>query len=131
VSAPPFWPWWLGAASFAVVTVGCCVVARRPLGVSGVLARFVRLRAELDDERRRRALAADEGAVEAALLAATAEAFGPSAALDTGAPTPPPHRRSPGPILPDDGGRRGCADCAAVYVATAVGVSFLLEGGLR
>ncbi len=113
MSAAPFWPWWLGAASFAVVTVGCCVVARRPLGVSGVLARFVRLRVELDDERRRRALAADEAAVEAALLAATAEAFGPGTPREAGAGDAPSHARSPGPILSGDGGRRGCADCAA------------------
>jgi uncharacterized protein len=132
VNAAPFWPWWLGAASFAIVTVGCCVVARRPLGVSGVLARFVRLRAELEHERCRRALAADEALAEAAMLAATAEAFGPAAAHDDGAaraPTPPP---GPGPIV---AGRRGCADCATAgsrptLAGHAVFLAAIALGGL-
>jgi hypothetical protein len=60
------------------VTVGCCIVARRPLGVSGVLGRFVNLRAELEVERRRALMACGgDGALEAALLAATEKAFGP------------------------------------------------------
>lgn len=114
MSAAAFLPWWVGAASFAIITVGCCVIARRPLGVSGVLARFVRLRAEIEDERRRRALASDEAAVEAALLAATAEAFG--ACADPAVETPVAAAPAPslGPILADgDGARRGCLDCAA------------------
>lgn len=77
----PYLPWWLGAAILAVVTVGSCIVARRPLGVSGIVARFVRLRAEVETDRARAAVArADEDALEAALLEATRDAFGPLAA---------------------------------------------------
>src|SRR5512133_422085 len=69
--------WWLGAAALALVTVGSCIVARRPLGVSGIVARFVNLRAELAADRDNAAVAkADDATLEAALLAATLEAFG-------------------------------------------------------
>jgi hypothetical protein len=114
-----YWPWWLGAASLALVTVGTCIVARRPLGVSGILARFVNLRAELSAARQRRVMAANEAALEAMLLAATAEAFGPSAGGDAGEvhlPVPGgPAAASPraGP-LPLATGRRGCGpSCGA------------------
>lgn len=74
-------PWWLGAAALALVTVGSCIVARRPLGVSGIVARFVNLGAEVEADRARAAAArAGEAALEAAMLAATLEAFGPGAA---------------------------------------------------
>ncbi len=136
MSAAPYWPWWLGAASLAVVTVGCCIVARRPLGVSGILARFMGFRTELEVERQRHAMAANEAAVEAALLAATAEAFGA------------------GPVVPDAGGasgtpsgvaapeltvigapRKGCADCAAPDARPSLGahatfLAAILLGGL-
>lgn len=70
------WPWWLGAAGLAAVTVGSCLVARRPFGVSGIVGRFVNWREELAAERSRVAMGfADEAALEAALAAATAEAF--------------------------------------------------------
>jgi hypothetical protein len=72
-----YWPWWAGAAALAAITVGCCIVARRPLGVSGILSRFVNLREELTQERQARAMASRDDAVEAAMLAATLEAFGP------------------------------------------------------
>ncbi len=74
---PIYWPWWAGGLALAVVTVGCCIVARRPLGVSGILERVVNIRDELRAERARAAAeAAGDAAFEAALLAATAEAFG-------------------------------------------------------
>jgi uncharacterized membrane protein YedE/YeeE len=70
------WPWWLGAAGLAGVTVGSCVVGRRPFGVSGILGRLVNWRAERSAERSRAQMAsADDAALEAALAAATAEAF--------------------------------------------------------
>jgi hypothetical protein len=79
---PPYWPWWAGGASLAVVTVGCCIVARRPLGVSGILARLVNVREELRAERARAAgEAMDPAALEELLAAATAEAFASGAAL--------------------------------------------------
>lgn len=85
MTAASYWPWWLGAASLGAVTVSSCIVARRPLGVSGILGRFVRLREELAVERQRRAAAADHAALEAALLAATADAFGAAAPVAPGA----------------------------------------------
>jgi uncharacterized membrane protein YedE/YeeE len=97
-----YWPWWLGAVVLAAVTVGTCLVARRPLGVSGILARFVNLPAELSAARRRRVMAANEAALEALLLAATAEAFGPAASPTDPAP---PARLAPLPLAK---GRRGC-----------------------
>ena len=130
MSGGPFWPWWLGAASLALVTVGCCVVARRPLGVSGILGRFVSLREELEAERRRRVMEANAAALEAALVAATAEAFGPAAAGSSapgcsGAPEVPAIGAPP----------RGCADCGTARSRPSVGAHavFLLAivlGGL-
>lgn len=73
-----YWPFWIGAPALALVTVGACLVGRRPLGVSGIVARFVDLRREIHAERGRAAVAAaDDAVIEAALLAATLEAFGP------------------------------------------------------
>jgi hypothetical protein len=113
-----FWPWWLAAASLAVVTVGCCVVARRPLGVSGILARFVNLRDELDVERQRRAAEhVDPAALEAAMLAATAEAFGPAAPVDAVFPGPAfASPRDPGMIVLRAPGSAPCADPLACAV---------------
>jgi hypothetical protein len=83
----PYLPWWLAALALAVVTVGCCVVARRPLGISGILGRFVNFREERAAEVEREQLArADDAALEAAFLAATADAFGPALASAGGAP---------------------------------------------
>lgn len=114
MTAEPYWPWWLGAASLAAVTVACCVVSRRPLGVHGILARFVSLRAELWAERQRRMMARNEASLEAALLAATAEAFAaepvPSDAGGACGPTS-------GVTAPDATAiavaRKSCSDCAA------------------
>lgn len=72
-------PWWVGAAALALVTVGSCIVARRPLGVSGILARFANVRGELRADRARAEVErAGDAALEAAMLAATLEAFGPA-----------------------------------------------------
>jgi hypothetical protein len=114
VSTAPYWPWWLAAASLAVVTVGCCIVARRPLGVSGILARFTNFREELEAERRRRALAAREAELEAALLAATAEAFAtlPDAPAGCGSIA----GASPGSAADAStiaARRKGCAECTS------------------
>jgi uncharacterized protein len=78
-----YWPAWVVAPALAAVTVGFWLTVRRPLGVSGVLARFTRVREELAFDRGNATLAADAAALEAAMTAATAEAFGlPPGALD-------------------------------------------------
>jgi hypothetical protein len=95
------WPWWLGAAGLAGVTVGSCVVGRRPFGVSGILGRLVNWRAERAAERSRATMAsADDAALEAALAAATAEAFadlGPAVEAAGGSLLPPPAGAVPAP----------------------------------
>jgi hypothetical protein len=77
------------------VTVGSCLVGRRPFGVSGIVGRFVSFQAEREAERSRLVMAsADEAALEAALEAATAEAFaGLLPALDPAAPALEPATR--------------------------------------
>lgn len=93
-----YWPFWIGGAGLAAVSVLHLIWVGRPLGISGELARLLRLRA---DERERRAeerLA--QGELDAALLAATLARFGdamppdiPAAGgADTAHSTPP--RRS-------------------------------------
>lgn len=72
-----FWPWWLTALALGSVTVGYWIVVRRPLGVSGVLARFTRVGEELEFDRGVAAVNnADQSALEAEMLALTQEAFG-------------------------------------------------------
>lgn len=116
MSPGAFWPWWLGAVCLAVVAVGCCVVCRRPLGVSGVLARFVGLRRELEAERRRRVMDADAAALEAALLAATAEAFGPAGAAPAAQAAATADARASGRA------RRGCVGCGAAESRPSIGI---------
>ena len=71
-----FWPFWVTAPALGAITVGYWILLRRPLGVSGVLARFSRVREELQVDRGFAALEADRADLEAAMLAMTAEAFG-------------------------------------------------------
>ncbi|BDG01195.1 YeeE/YedE family protein [Anaeromyxobacter oryzae] len=121
-----FLPWWLAAIGLALVTVGSCVVARRPLGVSGILSRLVNLRAELAADRFR-ARASDEAALEAALLAATAEAFGPGPTLpDGGLPVLAGEVAEPGAVTPCGAAAaaapQGCAaGCGAPATTPTVG----------
>jgi uncharacterized protein len=75
----PYWPSWLVAGALGVLTVGYWIALRRPLGVAGVLARFSRLREEAEFDRGAAVLQADQAALEAAMAALTAEAFGPLA----------------------------------------------------
>jgi uncharacterized protein len=73
----PYLPWWLTALALGSITVGYWIAIRRPLGVSGVLARFTRVREELEFDRGVAAVNdADQSALEAELLAMTREAFG-------------------------------------------------------
>jgi uncharacterized protein len=72
-----FLPWWLAALALGSITVGYWIAVRRPLGVSGVLARFTRVREELEFDRGVDAVnQADRTALEAELMALTLEAFG-------------------------------------------------------
>lgn len=70
------WPFWATAPALGAITVGYWVLLRRPLGVSGVLARFSRIREEAEVDRGFAAMEADPAALEAAMLAMTTEAFG-------------------------------------------------------
>jgi hypothetical protein len=82
-----FWPFWIVAPALGAVTVGYWIALRRPLGVSGVLARFSRVREEAEFDRGAAVLQEEQAALEAAMAALTAEAFGPPVELDAaGAP---------------------------------------------
>ncbi len=99
-----YWPWWIAAAALGALTVGAWLLTRRPLGVSGIMGRFVNLREELAVQRSERAFARDGAAAEAALLAMTREAFGdlpsPSEVPLGAAPAPPAGRAlAPRPSL--------------------------------
>lgn len=122
---PLYWPWWAGGACLAVITVGCCIVARRPLGVSGLLERMVNLPEELAAERMRAATAAaGEAALEAALLAATAEAFGATGPDPAAARFAAAQPASGGLALPvvASGRREACGgQCASPLVRPTVG----------
>lgn len=67
-----YWPWWMGALALAGVTFGFWIATRRPLGISGFYARLLAWRASREHDR----LAADEAALEVALLEATRKRFG-------------------------------------------------------
>lgn len=138
-----YWPFWIAGPALALVTVGACLVGRRPLGVSGVLARLADLPRELRAERQREALAsADTDAVEAALLAATLEAFGPAPALAGLGPDAGSATVSSAPALalaPAAGPAPGCGtSCGAaasrptlgahaVFLAAIVAGGFLVQ----
>jgi hypothetical protein len=99
-------PWWLGAIGLAVLTVSACLVARQPLGVSGILGRMVNLREELRAQRREAAVGeVDEAALMAALAAATAAEFGETAPalaaseLEPAAPPPGPAPAASCPVV--------------------------------
>jgi len=96
------WPWWLTALALGSITVGYWIAVRRPLGVSGVLARFTRVGEELEFDRGVAAVSqADQGALEAAMLAMTLEAFG-EVGPATVRPAPPTARgeEPPPPMEP-------------------------------
>lgn len=131
-----YWPWWAGAAALAAVAVGSCLVGRRPLGVSGVLARVLGWRGELAAERQRAALeAADEAALEAALEAATAEAFaGMAGALEAAGPAAlscalPVAAPAAGPGV-TRGVTSPCHDCGAPAARPTLGAHAVFLGGI-
>lgn len=70
-------PWWGTALALGTLPVCYWIALRRPLGVSGVLARFTRVREELEFDRGVAAVNNfDQSALEAEMLALTREAFG-------------------------------------------------------
>jgi uncharacterized membrane protein YedE/YeeE len=90
-----FWPWWLSAAALAAIAVGFFVALRRTMGVSGSLARVAHVRDELAIAPESRELDSDPAAIEAALMAATIEAFGDSCeAILSSAEIAPPETRA-------------------------------------
>lgn len=104
-------PWWAAGAALAVTAVGHWIVERRPLGVSGVVARFANVRGELRAEREASRAPTGAEALAAALAEATAEAIAggelvaaapSSPAASTAAPATPPGRapRALGPPAP-------------------------------
>lgn len=87
MSAPAYWPWWLGALALGSVTTGVALFSGRTLGASGSLAKLAHPSAELEAEAMNSALPDDPAAFEAALLAATEAEFGAENSL-ADAPTP-------------------------------------------
>lgn len=89
-----YWPYWVTAPALGAITVGYWILLRRPLGVSGIVARFSRIREEAAVDRGFAALEADRAQLEAAMLAMTAEAFGIAPEEDEvsmeGSAAPPP-----------------------------------------
>jgi hypothetical protein len=107
-------PWWLAGGALGGLAVAYWIADRRPLGVSGVVARFADLPAELRAERD----AARASGLADAFAAATAEALD-SGELTTPAAPPPPGavprpRRTLAPPVP-------LLDHAAFLVALAAG----------
>jgi hypothetical protein len=94
-------PAWIVAPALGAITVGYWIALRRPLGVSGVLARFSRVREEAEFDRGAAVLQAEQAALEAAMAQLTAEAFGPEfAATGTDGPAAaagPVHTEWPAP----------------------------------
>jgi len=72
-----YWPFWLGSIALATVAFGYVLLLRRPFGVSGMVARVL----DADVLRAERAATAPPSpeALDAAIAAATARAFGISA----------------------------------------------------
>jgi uncharacterized protein len=83
-----FWPFWLLGPALGALTVGHWLAVRRPLGVSGVLARFTRLKEEAAVDRGNAQLQSNAAALEAALEQATAEMFGALPRQDGAAAAP-------------------------------------------
>lgn len=94
-----YWPWWVGAPALATTTIGYWLSTGRTLGVSTAWDRVLHWREERAVERADAAL--DEAGFDAALAAATEEAFGapgsvavaarpraPEAAADAPPPAP-------------------------------------------
>lgn len=79
-----YWTWWQGGLALSGVAAAYLVLTKRPLGVSGKLARVLAWQEARDLERA--AAAADSGALDDAMLEATLkmveEQMGPEAAAE-------------------------------------------------
>lgn len=73
------WPWWIGAVAFASIVLGYWKLMGYPLGASASYARVMDAARDTETAKREVALA-DPKALEAALMAATADEFGKEAA---------------------------------------------------
>jgi len=85
-----YWPAWIVAPALGALTVSYWIALRRPLSVSGVLARFSRVEEELEFDRGSAVVQSDLVALEAAMAAATAEAFGDMPPPDVAPAAPGP-----------------------------------------
>jgi hypothetical protein len=97
---PPFWPAWLGAAALGALTVLFWLVVRRPLGISGIWGRFLRLEEERRVDRSERVARERADELRRALELATAEAMAADGGTEGGAAPPDPsagRRRALGP----------------------------------
>jgi hypothetical protein len=124
-AASAYWPWWAVSISLGAITVGYWIAVRRPLGISGIVARFATPRQELEAERQEASRPAAQAALEAALLAATVEAFGPAVDAPPGATAPAGGRAVPP--------RAGCARALGPTPTLGCHATFLLAlaaGGL-
>jgi hypothetical protein len=126
-------PLWVVAPALAALTVGYWISLRRPLGVSGVLARFSRIREEVEFDRGFRVMEADPGALADAMEAMTAEAFGPLSSPAAAPLDPPELSLSDAAIAAQPSaappGRRVCAPTPPL-AAHALFLVSLAVGGL-
>ncbi|WP_340375365.1 YeeE/YedE thiosulfate transporter family protein [Streptomyces sp. SS7] len=120
-----YWPWWAGALGLAVLTIGYTLATDRSFGVSGAWERVLHWRREAEVERREAGLA-DEQALVAALVAATADHFGTLPAAPASAP-PVPTGAAPTPPAKS---RRGAQSRPAPLVTQAVLLISIFVGGL-
>lgn len=79
VTSESYWPWWSGALALFAVTVGYFRLVGRPFGVSSAWSRIVFMRDEQKVAAAEDRMGDDPKAIEAALVAATLEEFGPEA----------------------------------------------------
>jgi hypothetical protein len=130
-----FWPAWATAPALGAITVGYWILLRRPLGVSGVLARFSRLREEAAVDRGFETMQADPKELEALLAAMTAEQFGAPGDGAAELPAPPSQSLSdaameaPAPAAATTPEGRTCAPTPSLG-AHAVFLVAIVAGGL-